>query len=261
MARKELERHGLRLLLAFLLAAAPSYAQEKPDQTQEDAPTSAALTAILPSPSGGSEFPSCQPLNVSLNGSDASHGIVRLRVDVESNPPDHKHVLSADFDEAAQVTQIQTRVRLAGSGEAIVKVTALTRSGNELNTTVRILVGKGVNFSDETSLTRRLPMNKGPVGTARARLSKEDSEARKLQAILFHPMLPAIGSKQPKSITSLHIQYRDKSLANFYFGTAMSNDPYIRLDFKEAHGGAGSIRIQWKEDTGNVFEPEAISVK
>lgn len=251
----------LLFVLAFVLAATPSYAEKQLAQLDDRSRTNVTLAAILPSPEGNSVFPNCQPLNILLDGSDDSDGIARVQVDVVSNPPGHQRVLLADFDEAALVTQVQTRVRLAKSGEAIVKVAVRTRSGKQLDATAKILLREGVDFSDEESLTRRLPFNKGPIGTARARLSKETAQARKLQAILFHPMLPAIGGKSPKLIMSLHVQYRDYTLATLYFGPAMSNDPYIRLDFKEDRVGTGSIRTRWYEDTGNVFEPETISVK
>ena len=245
----------------FAFWVVPSYSQDERGGENGDYTRVPTLKVVLPSKSGISEYYYVQPVNVILTNIDESDGLVKLRVDVSSNPPAHQHVLSARFAASARVTAIGTRLRLEGEGEAVVKVIAQTHSGREITATGKIQLDEGVDFSNESSLTKRLPGLKGPIGTARARLWGKGKYNRQFSAIVYHPMLPRIGGRGPNRLESLEIQYRGTLLGQIEFGDAMSNDPYIDVRFMDQQSGSGPIRVQWKDTAGKTFEPEKISVR
>lgn len=255
--------HILPLFFAItLFLAAPCNVQSQWGEENGGYANKPALKIVLPSRRG---FYYVQPFNIILTHMDKSDGLVEIRVDVTSNPTKHQHVFSARFAPSAHVVAISSRLRLAGKGKAEIKAVARTRSGQEITATGKIKHKEGVDFSDASSLTKRLPPNvymlKGPIGTAKARLSSKKKYTRHFQAIIYHPMLPRIGEQAPNLLDSMEVEYRDKSLCQIKFGDAISNDPYIAFDFTEQQPDFGRIRVQWKDGTGKTFEPEKVSVK
>lgn len=256
----------LSLFLAVLLfLTGKSYGQDEWDGGNGDYNREPKLKVTLPSKTGVSRYYYVQPVNIFLADMDASDGLIALTIAVSTNPREKQQVLSARFTTPAHVTAIGTRLRLAGKGQAVVNATAKTRSGREITATGIIQVDEGVDFSDEGSLTKRLPVNvkglQGPVGTARARVWKKGKYERQFSAIIYHPMLPQIGEQGPNRLERMEIKYRGATLGEIEFGNAMSNDPYIDIRFTEEQPGSGPIRVQWKDSTGEIFEPAKISVK
>jgi hypothetical protein len=233
---------------------------ENADRTKEP-----LLKVWLPSEKGTSELYYVQPVNVTLINADEPDGLVDVRIDVISNPPGHQHALSASFAAPARVTHIGTRLRLTGKGGAVVQVVAHTRAGQEITATGKIQVDEGVDFSDESSLTKRLPMAygrvNGPIGTTYARLKGLGEYDRQLSALAYHPMLPRIGGHGPNRFESLQIQYRGTLLGQIEFGDAMSNDPYIDVRFVDQQSGSGPTRLQWKDNAGRTFEPKEVIIR
>lgn len=256
----------LSLLLVFLLlVTGKSYGQDEWDGENGDYKSEPKLKVTLPSKTGVARYYYVQPINVFLANMDASDGLIALTITVTTNPQEKQRVFSARFATLAHITAIGTRLRLAGKGEAMVNATAKTRSGKEITATGTIQVGEGVDFSDEDSLTKRLPANvkglEGPVGTARARIWKKGKYERQFSAIIYHPMLPQIGEQRPNRLERMDIRYRGSLLGQIEFGDAMSNDPYIDIRFTDEQPGSGPIRVQWKDSTGKIFKPGKISVK
>lgn len=247
-----------RKLIYFLaaclsFATAPAYGKE---------PT---LKIALPSKGDDSKYYYVQPVNVSLSGTGASDGLVKLEISVASNPQEHQLVLSADFSETARVSLIKTRLRLAGKGMANVKAAGLTLSGKKIFAEEKIRHKKGVDFSAAESLTRRLPGNvkglNGPIGTARTLMKNNGGYSRQMMNIIYHPMLPSIDEQEPQRLQSLELVYRGVLLGRFTFGDAISNDPYIEIEFSDQQEDVGPARIQWQDSRGNSYQPEKITVK
>ena len=249
----------------LVLGVTAGFGQDEWGQEGSDYTSEPAVKIILPSKSGVSEYYYVQPVNIILTNVDESDGLVELIVNVASNPPGHQHVFSASFAAPARVNFIGARLRLAGEGRAVVNILGKTRTGKEITTTAQIKLDEGVDFSDENSLTKRLPANvkglQGPIGTARARIWKKGKYTRQLSTIIYHPMLPQIGKKESNRLKSLNIQYHDKLLGLFEFGDAISNDPYIDVHFMDQEPHTGAIRIQWKDINGNIYEPVKVSVQ
>jgi hypothetical protein len=252
-------------LAVLLLLTGKSYGQDEWEGENGDYKREPKLKVTLPSKTGVSQYYYVQPVNVSLTNMDASDGLIALMIAVTTNPQEKQQVLSARFATLAHVTAIGTRLRLAGNGQAVVNAQVKTRSGKEITTTGKIQVDEGVDFSDEVSLTKRLPVNvkglQGPVGTARARIWKKGKYERQFSAIIYHPMLPQNGEQRPNRLERMDIQYRGSLFGEIEFGDAMSNDPYIDIRFTDQQPGSGPIRVQWKDSTGKIFEPEKTSAK
>lgn len=252
-------------LLILLFVTAPVYGQDEFIDENDNDNGEPVLEVSLPSKSGISKYYYVQPVNVILKNIDETDGLIELSLDVTSNPEEHQQVFSARFTESATVKRVGTRIRLAGEGQATVKAVAKTRSGKVITATGEIRLDKGVDYSDESSLTKRLPMNikflKGPVGTAKSRIVKKKKYTRQLINTIYHPMLPVTGKQKANRLLSLEIEYRDVLLGQVEFRDAISNDPYIDIYFTDRKSDVGLVKVQWKDISGNIYKPEKINVK
>jgi hypothetical protein len=252
-------------ILVFAFGSPLCCAYDDSDTGTMQQEVASVLTVQMPPAGGRSQLPFIQPVHVRFLDTGAEHRLSELTVTVSSNPAGHQKAFSARFTPDFNVTRVRTYIRLAGRGEAMVEASAKTLSGRITTANTSIRLGKGVDFDDESTLTRRLEPNvkglHGPVGTARARLWIESERQRRISAIVQHPMLPESSRGADGRLVSLYISYRGTLLADVVFGDAMSNDPYFDITFEDTESGSSPIRIRWTEEDGTGYEPVSISVK
>ena len=226
---------------------------------------SPSLEVVLPGKGGKSGYPHMQPVNVLLQARDKTDGLLALSIEVISNPDGYRQALTARFPGEGNVKGVRTRIRLSGKRKAVIKVTGKTRSGKQIVTEKSIKHRNKVDFADATTLTLRLPANvkllPEPVGNAMARIVEGANLSRRFQAIIYHPMLPAIDDQPENRLDSLVVDYRGSILAEFEYGYASSNDPYLDLLFVDQQPGIGEVKARWQDNRGAQYNPPEVKVK
>ena len=227
-----------------------------------DVPVEPAISIKMP---GKGDYPYFQPITVDFINIDKSDGLASVTMKVTSNPAEHQHVLSARIPVPTNISSIGTRVRLSGKGRAVVEVSAETQSGKLLSATEKKKHKGGLDYSDQSTLSKRLPFNvkflKGPVRTSKARLVQKDRGARKISAIIYHPMLPGTDQINENTLKNMRIHYREGIFCDIDYGSAMSNDPYIDISFTDQSTAAGVISIEWIDSKGNIYKSSDITIK
>lgn len=196
------------------------------------------LPAGFQAPSVKIEFPQYAeegglvPVNLYYDHTDTNDPIESVSVIVESNPVEHRHAFTIQYNTEPPKVGLRFRLRFAKAEKPLAAVVITTRAGKTVTRSFSPeRFGKYVDFSNPDSMT---PMH---VSMEKMFPNRDLGQQRValrdgfLQTAIYHPMFPAMGGRPALSIErfSVVISGQTNELLTATFGSSLSNNPLFTV--------------------------------
>lgn len=198
------------------------------------------------------------PLNVFAdNFSDDP--VTTLSLDVPSNPRGYQRAFAIKFATPQSRVFISTRIRMASHGDSNIVVTATTVSGKTSTSEMRTTVSEPVSFNDPVGLATiyqgaiKFPTTEiGQIALFKKPI-RGDSDHVRVSSMIFHPMLPEIGTEKSYYVDKVMITVGGTSFADLDVTPVMSNNPFFSFDLDAKATASSPVRLEWHDTRGHSF--------
>lgn len=200
------------------------------------------------------------PVNVLVKGFSSSDPLKSIELEVLTNPEPHQKIFNIDFEEDQTELRISTRARFSSAESGgLIRATAITRSGKKHSSEFKTgKIGSPVDFSNQDTLAvafnnpRPTPFDFKTKEIFETNLMViENGDSKKVGSNIQHPALPSSLGSGEKVILSVEAVSSGSRIYQVVFGNAVSNDPFLILDFKSANS-ISSLKYVIKHQAGQV---------